>query len=120
MKCDPSVWYLDQGEYTDIILKILIRVISLLLWSCQLTGKKKFEHRLKKNATVKGKGVLGLGCSRVRNPNLGYLRVRVFKSWGVWGLGYLKVRVFKGKCVQELWCLGLGCLRIRMFKGKGV
>ena len=68
----------------------------------------------------KGKGVLGLGCSRVRNPNLGYLRVRVFKSWGVWGLGYLKLRVFKGKCVQGLRCLGLGCLRIRMFKGKGI
>ena len=25
----------------------------MLLWSCQLTGKKKFEHRLKKSATVK-------------------------------------------------------------------
>ena len=52
MKCDRSVGYLDQGEYTYIIMKVLIRVISLLLWSCQLTGKKKFEHRLKKSATV--------------------------------------------------------------------
>ena len=39
-KCDHSVGYLDQREYTYIILKVLIRVISVLLWSCQLTGKK--------------------------------------------------------------------------------
>ena len=52
MKCVRSVEYLDQGEYTYIILKVLIRA-SLILWSCQLTDKKKFEHRLIKSATVK-------------------------------------------------------------------
>ena len=51
-ECDWSVGCLDQWAYTHIILKFFVRVISLLLWSCQLTGKKKFEHWLKKSATV--------------------------------------------------------------------
>ena len=51
-ECDWSVGCLDQWAYTHIILEVFVRVISLLLWSCQFTGKKKFEHRLKKSATV--------------------------------------------------------------------
>ena len=52
IKCGRSVGYLDQGEYTYSILKVLIRVISLLLWSCQLTGKK-VRASTQKSATVK-------------------------------------------------------------------
>ena len=53
--------YLDQGEYTYIILKVLIRVISLLLWSYQLTGKKKFDHRLKKAQLLMSQNIIWVG-----------------------------------------------------------
>ena len=40
-----GVW---TNEHTPIwFWKFFVRVISLLFWSCQLTGKKKFEFRLK-------------------------------------------------------------------------
>ena len=56
MKCDRLVGYLHRGKYTYIVLKVLIEVISLLLWSCQWTGKKKVRASTqKKSATVNQK-----------------------------------------------------------------
>ena len=46
--CNRLMDYLENSEYTHVIIGVLMRLISLLFWSCQFTDIKKFEHRVEK------------------------------------------------------------------------
>ena len=50
--CHRSIDYFEHCVYTHVIVWVPIRLISLLFRSYQFTDRKKFEHRVEKNATV--------------------------------------------------------------------